>query len=90
MKIEHKGLNVTADVNKDFTQTQLETYQETLLEKSKEYKSGAAYNRVMVEAAQEAKILTGVEGDLTRPPVVKWLTLKVISAMDEATTIPPE
>jgi len=90
MKIEHKTLGVTAKLNENFTQAQLETYQETLLEKSAEYKSGATYNRVMVEAAQKAEILTDIEGDTTRPVVVKWLTLKVRACMDEATTIPPE
>ena len=90
MKVEHKSLEVSAEINNEFTQKQFETYQETLREKAKEYKSGAAYNRVMLEAAQDAGILTVSEGDITKPNVVMWLTLKVRSAIDEATTIPPE
>ena len=90
MKVEHKKLKVTAEIHADFTQKQLETYQETLLERAKEYKSGAAYNRIMVEAAQEAKIGTDLEGDATRPAVVMWLTQKIRATVDEATKIPPE
>lgn len=89
MKLEHKKLNVVLNINPDFTQAQYEQYQELLLEKGKDSRSGATYQRLLIECAQESKIITDIEGDVTRPVVVKWLTECIRDVVKEALEIPP-
>ena len=90
MNIKHKALEVTAVFDTDFTQSQYERYQELLIEKSKELRSASAFDRILIEAAQEAGILSDIKANLNKPPVVKWLSLKVHAAITEAVTVPPE
>lgn len=90
MKIEHKKLEVIATLDENFTQAQYETYQTLIVEKGKELRSATAFDRILIEAAQEAKIITVDKGDVTRPAVVKWLSLKIHACIGEAVTIPPE
>jgi len=87
---EHKKLGLKLEINSDFSQRQYEQYQELLIEKGEAFKSIAAKSRIVIEAAQEAKIVTKIEGDCEKPVSVRWFTVQILAAIDEALEIPQE
>jgi hypothetical protein len=88
--LKHEKLGIEAEFNKDFTQAQYEKYQELLIEKGDGFRSVAAKSRILIEAALESGIVKLIEGDLEKPTVVKWLTIQIVAAVDDALSIPKE
>ncbi len=90
MLTKHESLGLSVEINQDFTQEQYEKYQELIIEKGDGFKSIAAKTRIIIEAAQDAKIVTKIEGVYEKPVAVKWLTMQIIAAIDKALEIPQE
>jgi hypothetical protein len=87
---KHEKLGVEVEINENFTQAQYEQYQELLIEKGDQFRSVAAKSRVLIEAAQESKIVESINGDTDKPSIVLWLTKQVLAAVDAALEIPKE
>ena len=76
----------------EVTQRTLEAYEKALLDKGKEVRSAAEFNRIVIEAAQVAGIVTGLPADLGNEKpwrIEKW-TLAIAAHIAAAKQPPSE
>jgi len=92
--IEHKknDLGVKLELH-DFTQDQMEKYQEYVNEANQAAKSGMAFNSIIVRGAITAGFLTGTTSEQVgalAPWKVLFITKRVLEFVTEQVTVPPE
>ena len=92
--IEHKknDLGVKPELH-DFTQDQMEKYQEYVNVANEAAKSGMAFNSIIVRGAVTAGFLTGItleQVGALAPWKVLFITKNVLQFVTEQITVPPE
>ena len=92
MKLVNDKLGIDAELKENFTQAEFEKYQNVLIEGTEGAKAESTISRMIVKAAVDSGILTGIDKNLEElpPRVVRWLTLKVRNFIDSETEVPQE
>ena len=92
MKLINDKLGINAELKEDFTQAQFEQYQNELINGAEKEVANSVIERVLVQAAINSGILTGVTEKLEEatPKVIRWLTVKVKDFIDKETEVPQD
>ena len=92
MKLVNEKLGIDAELKEDFTQSQFEKYQTALITGTESAKVNSVMERVLVQAAIDSGILTGIKTPLqdAKAKVVHWLTVKVDEFIRKESEIPQE